>query len=171
MKALIVNSLLVIFAIGGLVSCSETPPSVEAEVSQEPADAPVTAPTTSPTEDLNAYGATFAKNIAGGAVTFKRVDDSNSSMRVNRSDNFTMSRYIVYFTSDKQQYRLKTVRSDGDAAYISNSKKMDDWQTQFCTPELLSIMSRHQMDFVMGQVLAPNMAERDSSKLTTQCSG
>jgi len=92
-----------------------------------------------------------------------------ANFRVNRQDNFTTSSYIIYFTSDKKNYKLEEVRHDGDAAYLSNSEKMEEWKSQFCTNELLEIMLKHDIDFVMGQVLTPNMPERDPMKLGTQC--
>ena len=80
-----------------------------------------------------------------------------------------MTTYIVYYTSKQPKYLLDEVVSDEDAAYISNSKKMEDWANLFCTTQLRAIMAKHGVNFVIGQVLAPHMRDSDPSKLSVQC--
>lgn len=80
-----------------------------------------------------------------------------------------MATYIIYYTSKEPKHLLQEVTRGGDDAYVANSKKMDDWQHLFCTPQLKKVMAKHSIDFVMGQVLAPGMRDSDPSKLSAQC--
>jgi hypothetical protein len=122
------------------------------------ADEPSPEPTAE--EALARYGTDFQRSHLAEGLQFRRVDETSGDV---------MTTYIVYYTSKQQKYLLDEVASDGDAAYASNSKKMEDWASLFCTPNLRTIMRKYGIDFVMGQVLAPNMRDNDPSKLNAQC--
>jgi hypothetical protein len=111
-------------------------------------------------EEIAQYGTDFQRNHPNEGLQFRRVDDTSGGV---------MATYIVYYTSSQPKYQLEEVISDGDAAYNANSKKIEDWEQFFCTPELRQLMVKHGVNFVMGQVLAPGMRDNDPSKLIAQC--
>ncbi|MEI7868038.1 MAG: hypothetical protein WCI11_09095 [Candidatus Methylumidiphilus sp.] len=114
-------------------------------------------------DDLNKYFANFVKS----------TENNIHSPELTKT---TANTYVVEFkTSDKSFMADKNGDKDPEA-FNNNQSLVSRWETIFCTPELKSIISNHNILYVTGYIYfiknknSPNVYDKDL-KPSVICSG
>lgn len=107
--------------------------------SNEPAKT-VTSPSLLP--DLEKRGREVAE-ATDGAVVFVSVQQTTSR---------PLNGYQIKFETDREELMSSPGAEPGNAAFYSNTGRTEAWSARFCTPKLKSLMARHGIDIVIGDL-------------------
>ena len=129
-------ALLALVALAA-VGCSSP------ETEQQP-EAPVAAVGPTVTQDLDSYSQTVVA-ATGGNI-------SNPTPAQKTGDKPMLSYVVKFHTSDP----ALMAKEDGDTnkiSYAFNGALQEAWSRRFCTPQLKSIMAKHEVFLVSGHLL------------------
>lgn len=102
--------------------------------------APV-ASTATPLPDLQTHGRAVEEATGGNVVFVEAVQTTTSPYA-----------FVLRFETSDEALMSRPVAEPGDAGYVINSGRRNLWSRRFCTAELRSIMSRHRIVMVTGNL-------------------